>query len=193
MDSPQSNMHCLRISQRYAKFIREVQQFYVKACLSVLLKLSERLNIEEDSITMLTSRFSLFVPSENNSKLLLDYQSVKKTELPIMESHDDQSQKRNDRYWLEVSLMKDAAIEKPRFTNLSTLARFMVLIPHSNSFCEGVISIVTDSRYNLGKDVIKGYAYSSAYAGKTIIRSNPVGLLITKINLFKQQKINCCE
>ena len=93
--------------------------------------------------------------------------------------------------------MKDAATETPRFPNLSKLARFLLLIPHSNSFCEGVFNtvkkILTDSRHNLGKDVIRGHAHSSVYEDETGVRNNLVGLLIAKINIFKQQQIICYE
>ena len=85
------------------------------------------------------------MPTENIGKLeleLLHYQTANNTELPRTENDDNQKRKRIDQYWLEVSLMKDAATETPRFPNLSKLARFLLLIPHSNSFCEGVFSIV---------------------------------------------------
>ena len=63
--------------------------------------------------------------------------------------------------------MKDSITGIQRFPNLSTLARFLLLIPHSNAFCEGVFStvrkILTDSTYNLGKDVKQGHAHSSVY------------------------------
>ena len=48
-------------------------------------------------------------------------------------------------------------------------------------------------RPNLGKDVIRGHAHSSAYKDETGIRKNLVGFLIAKINIFKQQQITCYE
>ena len=136
------------------------------------------------------------MPIENIGKLeleLLDFQTANDTELPRTENHDNQKPKRIDQYWLEVLLMKDAATETSRFPNLSNLARFLLLIPHSNSFCEGVFStikkIFIDSRHSLGKDVIREHAHSSVYEYKTGIRSNLVGLLIAKINIFKQHQI----
>ena len=93
--------------------------------------------------------------------------------------------------------MNDAATETPRFSNLSNLARFLLLIPHSNTFCEDVFSIVkkilTNSRDNLGKDVIRGHAHSSVHEDETGIRNKLVGLLIAKINIFQQQQITCYE
>ena len=122
-------------------------------CLSVFLKPSERLNIEEDQVTTLISRFPLVIPKKNIGKLeleLLAYQIANDTKLPRTENDDNQKGKRIDQHWLEVSLMKDACTETPRIPNLSNLARFLLIIPQRNSFCEGVFStvkkILTDSK-----------------------------------------------
>ena len=89
-------------SLKYTRFLREAQQFYIKACsyllksmpvlhdlilkcLFVFLKPTERLNIEEDHLKTLISRFPLVIPTENIGKLelvLLDYQTANNTELP---------------------------------------------------------------------------------------------------------------
>ena len=115
---------------------------------------------------MLISCLALVIPTGTIGKLelqLLNYQTANNTELPKTENDDNQKRKRIDQYWLEVSLMKDAATETPCFPNLSKF----LLIPHSNSFCEGAFStvkkILTDSRHNLGKDVIRGHAHASVY------------------------------
>ena len=89
--------------------------------------------------------------------------------------------------------MEDSITGIQRFPNLSTLASFLLLNRHSNAFCEGVFStvrkILTDSRYNIGTDVKKCQTHSSVYETETGIRNNLVGLLISKINVFKQQNI----
>ena len=169
-------------------------------CLSVFLKPSERLNTDEDHLTMLISHFPLVIPTENIGKLeleLLDNQTANNTELPGTKNEDNQKCNWIDQYWIEVLLMKDAATETPRFSNLSNLARFLLLIPQSNSFWEGVFGtvkkILTNSRHNLGKDVIREHAHSSVREDKTGIRNNLVDLLIAKINIFKQQQITCYE
>ena len=81
--------------------------------------------------------------------------------------------------------MKEVVTQIPRFSNLSNLARFLLLIPHSNSFCESVFNtvkkILTDSKQNLGKDIVGRYAHSSVYERETGIRNNLLGLLI---NIF---------
>ena len=145
---------------KYTKFLREAQKFCIKTCsyllksmpvlpdpilkyLSVFLKPSKRLIIEEDHLTTLISRFPLVMPTENIGRLeleLLDYQTANNRELPRTENDDNQKRKRIDQYWLDVSLMKDSATEASRFSNLPNLARFLLPIPHSNSFCEGVFS-----------------------------------------------------
>ena len=85
----------------------------------------------------------------------------------------------------------------PRFKHLAKLAKVLLLIPHSNSYCESVFStirkICTDGRHNLGKDAAKGHASTSVYKDTTTIRNNLIGILITKINIFGRRKIQCYE
>ena len=167
---------------------------------SVFLKPSERLNIEEDHLTTLISHFSLVIARENIGKLelqLLEYQTANATELLTTENDKNEKHKRIDQYWLEVLLMKDAASETSCFPNLSNLARFLILIPHSKSFCEGVFSTIkkvfNDSRNNMGKDVMRGRAHSSVYEDEADIRNDLVDLLIAKVDISKQQQITCYE
>ena len=177
-------------TSNYAKFLKEVHEFYVKTfsyllkstpflrdstlkCLSVFLKPAERVNIKEDHLTLPTTRFPLAIFKDNAGKLqeeLLDYQTANETELP-KENDENNKCRKIDQYWFEITLMKEVATQIPRFPNLSNLARFLLLIPHSNSFCECVFStakkIPTDSRHNLGKDVVGGQAHSSVYESET--------------------------
>ena len=155
-------------------------------CLSVFLNPAERVNIEEDHLTLLTTQSQSVVSKENTDKLqekLLDYQIANETELPKINDKNNK-RRRVDQYWFEMSLMKEVVTEIPRFPNLFNLARFLLLIPHRNSFCEGVFSTVkkicTDSRQNLGKYIVGRHAHSSVYESKTGIRNNLVGLLIAK-------------
>ena len=146
-------------------------------------------------MALLTSRFPAVIRNEHLDKLqteLLDYQTTSNDDLPLADTY-----KRIDQFWLDISKIKDSVTGIQSFPNLSNLARFLLLISHSNSFFEGVFStvkqILTNSRQNLGKDVRKGHAHSRAYEDRTGIRNNLVGLLITKINVFKQQNIKCFE
>ena len=165
----------------------------------ILLKPSERAHIGKDDIAMLTSRFPIVVPTgkfEQLQRELMDYQTAHNTELPS-DKDENQKQKRIDLFWYEMSMLKDSVTGTPHFPNLTNLTRFLLLIPHSNSFCKGVFStvkkILTDAWHNLGNDVKKGHAYSSVYEGETGIRNNLIGLLVTKINIFQQQKIACYQ
>ena len=70
--------------------------------LFVLLKSSKRLNIGEDHLTALISRFPLVIPTKSIGKLeleLLDCQTANNTELPRTENDDNQKRKRIDQYW----------------------------------------------------------------------------------------------
>ena len=177
-------------TSNYAKFLNEVHEFYVKTfryllkstpflrdstlkCLSVFLKPAERVNIKEDHLTLPTTRFPLAIFKDNAGKLqeeLLDYQTANETELP-KENDENNKCRKIDQYWFEITLMKEVATQIPPFPNLSNLARFLLLIPHINSFCECVFTTVkkipTDSRHNLGKDVVGGHAHSSVYEIET--------------------------
>ena len=86
--------------------------------------------------------------------------------------------------------MKGVVTQIPRFPNLSNLAGFLLLLHYNNPFCEVVFSTVkkipTDSRCNLGKNIVGGHAPSSVYESETGIRNNLTGLLIVRINIFKQ-------
>ena len=146
---------------RYIKFLREVQSFFITSskyllnsmptlrdpllkCLSIFLRPSERSKIEEEHVSLLIKRFPQVLQTENLHKLhaeLLDYQNETASELPS-ETDSDKVRKRIDLFWFEVSEMKDSITGIQRFPNLSTLARFLLLIPHSNAFCEGVFSTV---------------------------------------------------
>ena len=110
---------------------------------------------------------------------------------------ENNKRRRIDQYWFEIPLMKEVVTQIPRFPNLSNLAKFLLLILHRNSFCEGVFSTVkkvcTDSRQNLGKYIVGRHAHSSVYESETGIRNNLVGLLIAKINIFKQQQLACYQ
>ena len=208
--------HDLIGTVKYTKFLKEAKQFFIGSCkyllksipilrdpilksLSILLKPSQRVRIGEDDIAMLTSCFPLVVPTgkfEQLQRELLDYQTAHNTELPS-DKDENQKQKRIDLFWYEMSMLKDSVTGTPHFPNLTNLTRFLLLIPHSNSFCKDVFSsvkkILTDARHNLGKDVKKGHAHSRVYESETGIRNNLVGLLVTEINIFQQQKIACYQ
>ena len=84
---------------------------------------------------------------------------------------ENNEHRRIDPYWFEISLLKEVVMQILHFPNHSDLAIFLLLIPRSNSFCESVFStvkkIVTDSKHNLGKDIVGRHAHSSLCESKT--------------------------
>ena len=141
--------------------------------LSVFLKPTEKVNITEDHLALLTTQFPLVVCKENTGKLqeeLLDCQTANETELPKI-NDENNTYRRIDPYWFEISLLKKVVMQILHFPNRSNLAIFLLLIPHSNSFCESVFStvkkILTDSKHNLGKDIVGRHVHSGLYESKT--------------------------
>ena len=70
----------------------------------------------------------------------------------------------------------------------------VLLIPHSNSFCETLFSIVkkmiTDMRSQLGRGK-EGHASDGVYKDVHGVRNTLCGLLTSKLNVFKCT--NCHE
>jgi len=64
-----------------------------------------------------------------------DYQTA--DDLPF---HDESE--RIDTYWFSLYCLKNSSDNQPRFGTLCVLAMYILLIPHSNSFCESLFSIV---------------------------------------------------
>ena len=50
--------------------------------------------------------------------------------------------RRLDDVWHDISLLLDPAMQRRRFGVLCKFAAFLLLIPHSNAFCEGLFTIV---------------------------------------------------
>ena len=92
---------------------------------------------------------------------------------------------------------EDPCTGQTKFKHLPKLVKFLLLIPHSNGYCESILNIVkkicTDDRHNLGKDPTEGHASTSVSQSTTGIRNNLVGLLITKVNIYLKQGVKCYE
>ena len=80
----------------------------------------------------------------------------------------------------------------PPFKHLVEFDKYLLLIPHSNSYSESIFSkirkICTDGCHNLGKDVTPGHLSTSVYTETTSIRNNLLEILIPKINIFEKKK-----
>ena len=179
---------------KYNKFLKEVRLFYMKCAsylkssMSILkdnviksltfLRLPERHKASSDDLQVIMERFPKVILDVNALESeLLEYQAVSDSELP---SYFDENGKP-----LRINLI----------WHQSQLAKFLLLIPHSNSYCESVFStirkICTDYHYNLGKNAQQGHASTSVYKETTPIRNNLLGVLIPKINVFCKKKMAC--
>lgn len=186
------------------------QVLYLKKSMPVLhdeviksltfLRLPERHQASTDDLEVIIDRFPNVVNSDDLKDLeaeFLDYQAASNTELPPAYFDEDDKPIRIDQVWHKISLLNDAFSGLPRFKHLAKLAKVLLLIPHSNAYCESVFStiskICTTGRHNLGKDAAKGHASTSVYKDTTSIINNLLGILITKINIFGRRKIQCYE
>ena len=197
----------------FKKFLKEVRNFYVRcakylqASMPILkdeiiksltfLRLPERHQASTDELQILTQRFpNVIADTDGLESEFLDYQATPDDDLP---SYFDENgkPKRIDYIWHQISLMTDPYSGQPSFKNLAVLAKFLLLIPHSNSYCESVFStirkICTDGRHNLGKNATQGHASTSVYMETTSVRNNLLGILIPKINVFRKNKLACYE
>jgi hypothetical protein len=147
------------------KFKDEVKDFYLKALQYMKAKFplkdpvlktarfldpTHRLSVTFTEVENLIHYFPDVI-SESQVDVLFtqytDYQTA--NDLPI-----DPGQ-RIDTFWFKLSCMRNNTNEQLRFHELCTLAMYLLLIPHSNSFCESMFSMVkknvSDSRSLLGK------------------------------------------
>ena len=94
---------------------------------------------------------------------------------------EDEKKIRIDAVWRDITAIRDPYSGLPRFPVLVQLVRILLLIPHSNAYCESVFSIVrktyADGRHNLGKNATQGHAATSAYNDTAEIRNTLTGVL----------------
>ena len=94
---------------------------------------------------------------------------------------EDGKKIRIDAVWRDITAIKDPYSGLPRFPVLVQLARVLLLIPHSNAYCESVFSTVrkiyTDGTHNSGKNATQGHAATSVYNDTTEIRNTLTGVL----------------
>ena len=70
---------------------------------------------------------------------------------------------RTDHIWHQVSKQTDLYSGQPHFKHLTEFAKFLLWIPHSDSYCESIFSTIrktwTDGCHNLGKDATQACIY----------------------------------
>ena len=135
------------------------------------------------------------VVSEGQSDLLFDeyasYQIAKD-----MAKDGTFEGERVDEIWHHIGQVKEPSSTAPMYPTLVTLARFLLLLPHSNAYCETLFNVVrkvsTDVRSQLGKNTKEGRSATSVYAtSPDDTRNTLVGILASKVNIFSD--CACCE
>ena len=194
----------------YKKFLKECKDFYIKCgtylqkSVPVLkdevlrsltfIRLPERHLASQEELDIILQRFPTVVDEAQLDDLqtqFLDYQAMSDASLPH-DSDKDGKKIRIDAVWRDIAAIKDPYSGLPRFPVLVQLVRVLLLIPHSNAYCESVFSTVrkicTDGRHNLGKNTTQGHGASSAYNDTAEIRNTLVGVLVTKTS-SKEEKL----
>ena len=81
--------------------------------------------------------------------------------------------------------------------HLAEFAKFLLLIPHSNSYCKSIFittrEICNDGHHNLEKDATEVHGSTIVYTETTSIRNNVLGILIPKKTTFGKKKLGCYE
>ena len=96
-------------------------------------------------------RFPNVINSSDVNNLEFEFQAAPDKELPAY--YEDDKPIRID--WHKISLLKEPFSGLPRFQRFYKLVKILLLIPHSNEYCESVSSttrkICTDGRHDLLK------------------------------------------
>ena len=199
----------------YKKFLADCKNFYIE-CANYLqnsvpvlkdevlksltfIRLPDRHLATQEELNILCNRFPDVIDKSELDDLytqFLDYQALPNESLPDYEDEDGK-RIRIDAVWRDIAAIKDPYSGTPRFPLLVELAQILLLIPHSNAYCESIFSTVrkicTDGRHNLGKNATEGHAATSVYNETSNVRNTLLGILLTKINIFHKKKIQCFE
>lgn len=114
------------------------------------------------------------------------YQAASSSELPPMQYE------RIDAFWASMEELKDPATDQQLYPTLTRLAKHILLIPHSNAYCETLFSIVkkvvTDARSQLGKGK-EGHTATSVYSETHGIRNTLCALLTAKVHFQERLEL----
>ena len=89
-----------------------------------------------------------------------------------------------DHIWHHISKQTGTYSGQPCFKHLVEFAKFLILIPYRNSYCERIFSTIEKICHNLGKNATQAHASTSVYTETIPIRKNLLGILRLKINIF---------
>lgn len=193
-------------------FYADVREFYC-AALGYMKKRFPMKNAVLKAARYLDPRKRLFVPFEDIMGMLsyfsgiisdgeVDslqceyelYQISKNTEIGLTEEQD-QGSVRIDSIWQQISSLTYPSSGQKMYPLLCKLSKYLLLIPHSNAYCETIFNMVrkvqTETRSQLGKDNKQARSSSSVYSDSTGIRNTLVGILSAKVNLFSS--VACYE
>lgn len=196
--------HLLGTSQ-YKQFLKEAKSAYIECACYIKKKMPlqddilqaatffdprNRLTADFNSLEVIMKRFPDLVQEQEIDALYGEYLKYQQLEDSDIIVHD-----RIDTQWVYIGSIKDSATEALTFPVLHRVAKLVLLLPHSNAFCEGIFSIIRkllrEGRSNLGLNVKEGHSGSSVYSDITGTRNTLCGLLAAKVNMFKH--IKCTE
>ena len=157
----------------------------------------ERHQATLDDLHVLMQRFAGVITDMNALESeFLKYQATPDDEFPTYFVDDDKPMP-IDHIWYQTFKQIDLYSGQPCFKHFVEFDFHLILIPHSNSYCESIFStirkICTDGLHNLGKDATQDHTATSLYTETTSIRKNLLGILIPKVNIFGKKKLACYE
>ena len=144
----------------YKKFLKECKDFYIKCgtylqkSVPVLkyevlrsltfIRLPERHLASQEELDIILQRFPTVVDEAQLDDLqtqFSDYQAM--SDASLLHYNDEDGKKiRIDAVWGDIATVKDPYSGLPRFPVLVHLVRVLLLIPHSNAYCESVFNTV---------------------------------------------------
>ena len=169
---------------KYLQTSMPVLKNYVIKSLT-FLRLPKRYQATLDELHVLMQRLPQVITDMNALESeFLEYQAIPGDEFSAYFDEYDKPVCINH-IWHQISKQIDLYFGETCFKHLAEFAKFLLLIPDSNSFCESIFSAIrkisTNGRHNFGK----GATSTSVFMKTTSIRNNFFGILMPKINIFR--------
>uniref|UniRef100_H2ZRI2 HAT C-terminal dimerisation domain-containing protein n=1 Tax=Latimeria chalumnae TaxID=7897 RepID=H2ZRI2_LATCH len=141
-------------SYEVGRFRAEVRGFYQKALVYIKQKFplkdsvlkavvvfdpENRVKSNFSMIETLLEKFPDVIPENRIDELFMEFMLYQTcTDLPTFSPQED----RIDKLWHQVSQLTELATGQQQFRLLSQLAKYALILPHSNAFCESIFSMV---------------------------------------------------